>query len=144
MLFRGRWFCVNFAFAFMATFVGMLIIQSLTGLVGSGVVLLILPLVIASMVEGQVFGRRYQARPSNRLCWIASLRMTAMVTLMAICIITPRLISDPQNLAALEKIEPTGRALAFLLMITVVWGLLRLGYSIGLATELKGQQFSDK
>ena len=56
----------------------------------------------------------------------------------------PRLISDQQDLAELAEIEATGRALAFMLMIAVVWVLLRLGYSIGLATELKGQQFSDK
>lgn len=144
MLFRGIWFCLNFAFAFLATFMGMLIIQNVTGLEASIVVLVILPLVIASMVEGQVFGRRYQVRPSGRLCWLASLRMTAMVTLMALCIIIPRLISDQQDLAELAEIEATGRALAFVLMIAVVWVLLRLGYSIGLATELKGQQFSDK
>ena len=53
-------------------------------------------------------------------------------------------MSDPQDLEDLAEVEATGRALAFILMIAVVWVLLRLGYSIGLATELKGQQFSDK
>lgn len=144
MLFRGIWFCLNFVFAFLAILIAMSMMQRFLGLQSSLAVLVILPPIIASMIEGQVFGRRYRARPSNRLCWLASLRMTAMVVLISLSVLLPQLLFDTSARAELEAIDPTGRTAAFVLLIALAWCLLRLGYSIGLATELKGQQFSDE
>lgn len=144
MLFRGIWFCLNFIFAFLATFVAILIVQVTTGLKAGPSVLVIMPLVIASMIEGQVFGRRYHTRPSSHLCWVASLRMTAIVVLITVAILIPRLLMDQEGMARLAAIEPSGRAAVLLLLVTIAWGILRLGYSIGLASELKGQHLPDK
>lgn len=144
MLFRSIWFCLNFIFAFVATLLAILIVQVTTGLTAGPSTLIVMPLVIASMIEGQVFGRRYHTRPSSQLCWIASLRMTAMVVLITVAILVPRLLIDKKGMEKLAEIDATGRATAFLLLVVIAWGLLRLGYSIGLASELKGQQISDK
>ena len=144
MLFRSIWFCLNFIFAFVATFVAIQIVQFTTGLTAGPSVLVVMPLVVASMIEGQVFGRRYHVRPSSQLCWVASLRMTAMVVLITLSILVPHLLMNSEGLARLDNIDATGRAAAFMLLVVIAWGLLRLGYSIGLASELKGQQFPDK
>lgn len=144
MLFRSIWFCLNFVFAFLATFVAIMIVQITTGLRAGPSVLVVMPLIIASMIEGQVFGRKYHTRPSNHLCWVASLRMTAIVVLITVAILIPRLLFDREGMAELAGIDPTGRATVFLLLVAIAWGLLRLGYSIGLASELKGQQLSDE
>lgn len=143
MLFRGNRFMVNFVVAFLATYVGLVFVQTATGLQSSLAVIVILPLIIASMIEGQEFVRRHNARPSAHLCWIASLRMTAFVVLLSVVLFVMQLTSQPHKMSELEAIEPSGRAAAFLLLVFLTWGVLRIGYAIGLASELKGQQLSD-
>ena len=128
----------------MVTLFGMVIIESAVGLEASIGILIILPLIVAAMIEGQIFARRYGCRPSNTLCWIASLRMTAMVVLICLAVIIPRLMLYGQPGAVVEPAYAIGRVIGVLFIIGIVWGLLRLGYAIGLATELKGQQFSDE
>ncbi|WP_227270907.1 ABZJ_00895 family protein [Roseobacter weihaiensis] len=143
MLFRGYHFCLFYVLAFVATIV-LLAVVSVLGIASNAAVVLVLPLLIAAMIEGQAFARRYRCRPSNHLCWIATLRMTAMVVLIYLCIIIPRVMSDPSRFGDFAHLDGMSRALAIMMMAGIAWCLLRVGYSIGLATELKGQQFSDK
>lgn len=143
MLFRGYHFCLSYVLAFVATIV-LLAVTSAVGLASNAAVALILPPVIAAMIEGQVFARRYRCRPCSYLCWIATLRMTAMVMLLYLCVIVPRVISEPARLEEFARHDSLSRALGIMTLAGIVWCLLRVGYSIGLATELKGQQFSGK
>lgn len=144
MLFRGTMFCINYCLAFAATFFAMVILNWIGGLHASAAVLFILPLIAASMTEGQIFARRYRKRPSNQLCWRASLRMSAMVMLMFLAVLIPSIILQPGLRAELASIDAVGRAATYLLLFTAALGLVRLGYGFGLATELKGQQFSSR
>lgn len=113
------------------------------GLDGGRAVLLVLPLIVASMIEGQQFARRYRTKPDARRCWQASLRMTAMIVLMALSVFVPMLVTHPDMAAELASIDANGRASVYLLLCFLSCCILRVGYAIGLATELKAQQFPD-
>lgn len=144
MLFRSLHFCLSYLLAFVATFLAMVVLNALGGLTASTAVLFILPLIIASMVEGQAFVRRFRTRPSNYECWRAALRMTAMVVLMMLAVVIPMLILYPGSAADLAEIDAVGRSAVYLLLCFCACCILRGGYAFGLATELKGQQFSDE
>lgn len=143
LLFRDIYFCINYLLAFLATFVATMTFDQFGGLDGGHAVLLILPMVAASMIEGQQFVRKYHFKPTVRQCWQASLRMTALIVLMMLSVFVPTLIALPQTAAELAAIDATGRASVYLLLCFVSCCFLRVGYAIGLATESKAQQFPD-
>ena len=121
----------------------MITLSVLGGLSSSISVLVVLPPLVASMVEAQVFVRHYGMRPPNKECWQASLRMTAMIVLMMLAVVIPMLILYPGSSAELAAVDATGRMAVYLLLCFITCCVLRTGYAIGLATELKGQQFPD-
>lgn len=143
LLFRSFRFCLNYLIALAATFLAMMVLQVLGGLKSGFAVLVILPLIASGMVEGQVFVRRYGHRPTVPQCWQASLRMTAMVVLMMLSVAVPLLVLSPGSLADLAEVDATGRAAVYLLLCFISCCTLRIGYAIGLATELKAKQFPD-
>lgn len=144
MLFRSVCFCRNYVLAVLTTYVAMFIMTKLGGLAPNFAVLVILPPIAAAMAEGQVFVRRHGCRPDTQKCWKASLRMCALVVLLWLAVVIPMLILYPGQLAALAEVDATGRAAVYLLLCFLSCCILRAGYAIGLATELKGQQFSDR
>lgn len=144
MLFRSIYFCFNYLLSFLATFVATLTFDQLGGLDGGFAVLLVLPLVASGMIEGQQFVRRYGYKPTVRQCWLASLRMTSMVVLIVLSVFVPMLVASPDSVAILAEVNATGRAAVYLLLCFLTCCILRIGYGIGLATEMKAQQFSDK
>lgn len=143
VLFRDLYFCINYLLALLATFVATTTLDQLGGLHGGHAVLLVLPMIASAMIEGQQFARRYRMKPTVRECWQASLRMTALIILMMLTVFIPMILVHPDTAAKLATIDPTGRASVYVLLCFLSCCLLRVGYAIGLATELKAQQFPD-
>ena len=144
MLFRSICFFRNYVLAILATYAAMSVMTELGGLAPSFAALVILPPIAAAMIEGQAFVRRHGCRPDTKKCWKASLRMCALVVLLWLAVVIPMLILYPGQLAALAKVDATGRAAVYMSLCFLSCCILRAGYAIGLATELKGQQFSDR
>lgn len=144
MLFRGIYFCINYLLGFLATFVATLTFDRIGGLDGGYAVLFVLPLVVSAMIEGQQVVRRHGQKPTVSQCWQASLRMTSMVVLIALAVYIPMLVASPESTRILAEVDAVGRVAVYLLLCFLACCILRVGYGIGLATELKAQQFSDE
>ena len=143
MLIRDVFFCLNYMLALLAVFVTTMTFDLLGDLNGGSAVMLILPLIVAAMIEGQQFARTHSEKPTTQQCWQASLRMTAFVILILLSAFIPVLLVDQVSSTELAKIDATGRAAVYLLLCFSACCTLRVGYAIGLATEAKAQQFPD-
>ena len=144
MLFRGFHFSIYYCVALTATFLLMLLVEAIPGLRSSHIVLAIIPLLIASTIEGQHFARLNRQRPSNLRAWIVSLRMSAIALVVALAALMLGDMLAFQSFGRLDlaPMQMMGGPLVRFGLIAVV--VARTGYAIGLATELKGQQFSDR
>ncbi|MFK7746053.1 MAG: ABZJ_00895 family protein [Roseobacter sp.] len=142
MFFRSCFFCINYIVMTIALFVLMLFVETLPGLAFSIAVVLILPLVISSTIEGQAFAREHKERPSGVSCWMASLRMLGFVSVIVTAVALVRGLLDPSRLDPFKTAAPIDLLMMGLFLASSAWLILRVGYAIGLASELKGQQIS--
>ena len=131
MYFRTFWFLANYLLSFIGTVLLMTLLEFVPGLQPSLAPLLVLPLLISSTIEGQHYAQIHHTRPSPRKCWIAALKMTVLVVI-SVCVTLPFVLWWQGNLA---WIGPSA-----LILVAVALLLLRIGYAIGLASELKGRQ----
>ena len=142
MMIRGLNFCINYSLALICTFLLVFLIDFLPGLSPGYASLLVLPLLIVSTEEGKSFARLKRARPHGGQSLVASLQMMvlALVTATFFFIlgkhVTPILIAELR----LPSINNSWVTIAA--MVGGAVAVLRAGYAFGLASELKGQQFS--
>lgn len=142
MFFRSCCFSVNFVLGFVTLFGVLTVIDKLPGLSFSIYVLLVLPLLIASMIEGKVFARLKKSRPAAKDCWLTSLKMMVIVSLIVFAVGLVRIALDTDRIDYLLSTDMSGLGLALSASAILGWVLLRVGYAIGLASELKGQHIS--
>lgn len=133
MYFRNVWFLANYLTSFLGVALLMKLLQYVPGLESGLAAMLALPLLIAAMIEGQHYARVNRTRPSTNKCWVVALTMSALVGAVALVLLL--LIALWQRQYALPGVN-------FFLIAAVTLPLLRIGYAIGLASELKGQNLA--
>jgi len=128
-------FCCSLFFSFAGIGATVWIVESFTGLDAGAAVFLVLPLLIAAMFEGQNYAKRHRRYPDATQCWQVALVMGVCVALCTACA------------GALVWFVYSGDGVAefFTLNTMTAFGLisiplLRIGYAIGLASVLKGQE----
>ncbi|MEM1351210.1 MAG: ABZJ_00895 family protein [Pseudomonadota bacterium] len=128
MFFRSRVFIWNYLFALTATlaFCGGLVY--VPGLKPGLSAPLVLPLLIAAMIEGRAFAQEFLRRPEPQRCWIAAFNMAVLLGFT---------VALPAWIATLVTLDAQVFALPYLLAVLVVVPTLRAGYEIGLAIEMK-------
>ncbi|MGA9435491.1 MAG: ABZJ_00895 family protein [Roseobacter sp.] len=131
-------FYFNLLLAFAGTSVTVWLVESVSGLDAGGLVFLVMPLLIAGMLEGQKFAQHHRRRPSVTHCWHAALHMALCVAVFALGTAVFVWFADTGAAPALFANQ-----LAMIIFILMSVPLLRIGYAIGLASVLKGQATAD-
>ena len=140
MIFRATHFCMNYCIALIATFAIVAGIELLPGLDAGYYSLILLPLFVVSVIEGQHFARQRRARPRACQSCLASLQMSVMALLMAkgILVVAENLAPRAVSLIDLPQVDNPWVAVAVICGAAGV--MLRLGFALGLAVELRGQR----
>ncbi|MGD9295103.1 MAG: ABZJ_00895 family protein [Roseobacter sp.] len=126
-------FIGNFSMSFLGVAFLTSLVDFLPGLQSSMAAMLSLPLLIAAMIEGQYFAYATRSRPSVRTSFAIAAAMTGLIG--AVTIATLLLFSLWQG----QNAWPDAN---WLIVTPAAFLLLLIGYAIGLASELKGQQVS--
>lgn len=129
MSFRPKFFIFEYLLALVATVGLMRLLDMIPGLRPGISVALVLPLLIAAMLEGRSYARAFKKRPDPRVCWGVAL---AMAVLLGALVVAPGLF------AAAIYYNSSVLTPQSLLLIAMVVPLLRIGYGIGIASEMKG------
>lgn len=141
MVFRGDRFCITFVITLIATFGVVKTIDRVLGLNAGVASTITLPLLIAAMVEGRSFARKHRVRPAATLCGLAALKMSAIALVMVLALVVVWFVLDPARVVLVDNLASSSAFLGFVVLYVLGWMVLRFGYSFGLTTELKQQQF---
>ena len=133
MYFRKLRFVVNYTVSLLGVAFLTRVLDFLLGLQSGMATILALPLLISAMIEGQCFAHRTRCRPCAKTSFVIAATMTVLAGGAAI--IALLLVSVWQRQNALPDAN-------WLIVTLAAFFLLRIGYAIGLASELKGQQVS--
>lgn len=133
MYFRIFWFIVNYLASFVGVALLMQLLQFVPGLQSGLAAMLALPLLIAAMIEGQHYARAQRAGPPASKCWFVALKMSALVGVVAFTTFL---------LFAFWQRQYGWPSLNIVIIAVATLPLLRIGYAIGLSSELKGQRVS--
>ncbi|MEE4187456.1 MAG: ABZJ_00895 family protein [Roseobacter sp.] len=139
-MFRIDRFSIHILLAFVGTVLVAHLIEKLPGLDAGAAVFVTLPLLIAAMLEGQDVIRRQLAKPTPQQCWKVAFSMgacTAILTVLVMVLATVVVPAASRSIA--DAFFATDTRLIALMAVSTV-PLLRIGYGIGIATELKGRQ----
>ena len=144
MLFRSIHFCLNYCVALVCTFLLMILIRFLPDLSPGYAALVILPLVVVATVEGKSCARLQRVRPRNCQVCLASVQMMVLALVIARIFFLIGNEFLPVHIAqlGLHKFDSIWLAIGAFAVSAFV--ALRVGFALGLATELKGQQFSSQ
>jgi hypothetical protein len=142
MLFRGLTFCFNYCVALGCTFFGVLFIGYVSGLNPGYLSLMVLPLLIAAMVEGKVYARDNGDKPRACQACFAALQMMVLALGLgaAFLALVKALVPHVLVLIGLTGIEVTAITGVGFAIATIF--TLRLGYGFGLTTALKERRYS--
>ena len=134
-MFRVKYFCLHVLLAFIATGLAANVIDKLPGLHAGWAVLVMCPLLIAAMLEGQHYARTYRRWPSSGQCWCAALGMVLCAALAAWALVglNGHWLGFAPATAQSPTLDPVMAGVAIL----ATFGLTRAGYAVGVASELK-------
>ena len=143
MIFRAFVFCLNYCAALVCTFLILLFLETVPGLSAGYYALLVLPLFVVSVIEGQAYARHSGARPKNCQACFGALQMAVLALLLGKGIVLAASTWAPGGWTTLG-LPPVGADWT-LFAISVGAGavVLRTGYAYGLASGLRNLRFKN-
>ena len=139
-LFWSDHFCLHILLAFAGTLVFVDLIEVIPGLDAGLGVYLTLPLLIAAMLEGRNRMRVFQDVPSAGQSWLAALGMGALTLLLVIAgtVVDWLFLPHASDNALVYRVATDGLFVAVCAGCAV--GLLRVGYAIGVTSEMRSKR----
>ncbi len=137
MLFHPIRFCLNYlglTLLMIALSIGALVFFDFE--IGNASTTLIL-IMLAAMLEGQVFVERSKGRPESSAMWRAALPMTWLVILLSAVMLCFHLVLFPSMIDDFGLLSPGVWAILIAAVTLVTYLALRLGYGVGVRATLK-------